>query len=129
MTTFRAYAGPFRNRSIYDPMANIYAAINYAMHTYGRTLMRGGMGMGSGHGYASGGLMLPGQSGVVGEAGREYVDALPGGGAVITPERGSAGSSGGGVTVYQQYYGTQYPTIEQRAVMKQELAMALVGAP
>ncbi len=34
--TFRAYAGPFRGRGIYDPLANIYAGINYATHRYGR---------------------------------------------------------------------------------------------
>jgi len=34
--TFNAYAGPFRGRGIYDPLANIYAGVNYAMHTYGR---------------------------------------------------------------------------------------------
>ena len=60
MSTFLAYAGPFRNRSIYNPLANIYAAINYAIHRYGRSLMRNGMGIGSGHGYDSGGWMMPG---------------------------------------------------------------------
>lgn len=33
--TFAAYAGPYRSRGILDPMANIYAGINYAMHRYG----------------------------------------------------------------------------------------------
>jgi SLT domain-containing protein len=32
--TFAAYAGPYRGRGIYDPLANIYAGANYAMHTY-----------------------------------------------------------------------------------------------
>ncbi|MEU1596211.1 phage tail tape measure protein [Streptomyces sp. NPDC005708] len=35
-STFRAYAGPFSGRGIYDPLANIYAGVNYAMHRYGR---------------------------------------------------------------------------------------------
>ncbi|MFD4343401.1 phage tail tape measure protein [Streptomyces coelicoflavus] len=34
-STFNAYAGPFRSRGITDPLANIYAGINYAMHRYG----------------------------------------------------------------------------------------------
>ncbi|MFB7736163.1 phage tail tape measure protein [Streptomyces sp. NPDC056112] len=35
-STFNAYAGPFKDRGIYDPLANIYAGINYAMHRYGK---------------------------------------------------------------------------------------------
>ncbi|MFJ8348994.1 phage tail tape measure protein [Streptomyces sp. NPDC094153] len=34
--TFAAYAGPFKGRGIYDPLANIYAGVNYAMHRYGK---------------------------------------------------------------------------------------------
>ncbi|MFE6362980.1 phage tail tape measure protein [Streptomyces sp. NPDC057806] len=34
-STFNAYSGPFRGRGIYDPLANIYAGINYAMNRYG----------------------------------------------------------------------------------------------
>ena len=71
MTTFLAYAGPFRNRSIYNPLANVYAAINYAIHTYGRSLMRNGMGLGSGHGYANGGPITEPIYGV-GASGRAY---------------------------------------------------------
>lgn len=49
--TFRAYAGPFRGRGIYDPLANIYAGINYATHRYGagwvhRMTMPGGYDQG-----------------------------------------------------------------------------------
>jgi SLT domain-containing protein len=33
--TFNAYAGPFRGRGIRDPLANIYAGLNYAIHRYG----------------------------------------------------------------------------------------------
>lgn len=32
--TFSAYAGPFRSRGIYDPLANIFAGVNYALHRY-----------------------------------------------------------------------------------------------
>lgn len=34
-STFNAYAGPFRSRGITDPLASIYAGVNYAMHRYG----------------------------------------------------------------------------------------------
>ncbi|MFJ4551099.1 phage tail tape measure protein [Streptomyces sp. NPDC088817] len=34
--TFNAYAGPFKGRGIYDPLANIYAGVSYAMHRYGK---------------------------------------------------------------------------------------------
>lgn len=62
MTTFEAYRSPSLPNNIYNPLANIYAAINYARHVYGPTLMRGGMGLGSGHGYDQGGWLMPGWS-------------------------------------------------------------------
>ena len=31
-STFAAYAGPYVSRGIYDPLANIYAGVNYALH-------------------------------------------------------------------------------------------------
>jgi hypothetical protein len=34
-STFAAYAGPYRSRGITNPLANIYAGVNYALHTYG----------------------------------------------------------------------------------------------
>ena len=76
-TTFAAYAGPFRGRSIYDPMANIYAALNYAMHRYGRSLMSGGMGIGSGHGYDTGGWLPPGVSVAVNRTGVRRARHVP----------------------------------------------------
>ena len=53
--TFSAFHVPGTSGNIYDPLANVAAAINYAMHRYGPTLLSGGMGMGSGHGYDNGG--------------------------------------------------------------------------
>lgn len=61
-STFAAYHVPGTSGNIYDPLANIAAALNYAMHVYGPTLMRGGMGIGSGHGYDTGGWLPPGTS-------------------------------------------------------------------
>lgn len=50
--TFAAYAGPFAGRPITDPLANIYAGLNYALHRYGSlsALDRPG-------GYAEGGIV------------------------------------------------------------------------
>lgn len=51
-STFAAYAGPFAGRPITDPLANIYAGLNYALHRYGSlsALNRAG-------GYAEGGIV------------------------------------------------------------------------
>jgi hypothetical protein len=59
MGTFRAYHWPGTSMNIYDPLANIAAALNYARHVYGPSLMSGGMGIGSGHGYAAGSWQVP----------------------------------------------------------------------
>jgi hypothetical protein len=61
-STFAAFHVPGTSGNIYDPLANIAAAINYAAHVYGPSLMRGGMGIGSGHGYDLGGYAPPGAS-------------------------------------------------------------------
>src|SRR5215472_2576944 len=58
MSTFRAYHQPGTSWNIYNPLANIAAAIAYARSRYGPMLMSGGMGMGSGHGYDLGGWLL-----------------------------------------------------------------------
>ena len=54
--------GPARHSTFYDPLANIAAALNYARHRYGPSLMSGGMGIGSGHGYDQGGYLPVGWS-------------------------------------------------------------------
>lgn len=94
MTTFEAYRSSSLPNDIYNPMANIYAAVNYAMHTYGPSLMSGGMGMGSGHGYSAGGATASGW-GIVGEQGRELMK-LPGG-ATVYPHGASQQMLGGGL--------------------------------
>jgi SLT domain-containing protein len=64
--TFGAYAGPYRNVGPFEygvsvnPMANIYAGINYAIHRYGNP---GWLSvLGHGHGYDQGGWLPPGFS-------------------------------------------------------------------
>jgi SLT domain-containing protein/phage-related protein len=134
MTTFRAYHWPGTSWDIYNPLANIAAAINYALHTYGPTLMRDGMGMGSGHGYALGGPITEpiwgvGKSGrhyTFGERGPEYV--TPGGppgdtsrveallAQIITEVRRNATATGAAVggalngATRRAFYNSQYQT-------------------
>jgi phage-related minor tail protein len=65
-STFNAYAGPLRSRGIYDPLANIYASMRYALATYGslpRAYDRAG-------GYDSGGWLQPGVTAAINETGR-----------------------------------------------------------
>jgi hypothetical protein len=53
--TFSRYHWPGTSNNIYDPLANIAAALNYARHVYGPNLANQYGGIGSGHGYALGG--------------------------------------------------------------------------
>lgn len=55
--TFNAYAGPFRARGITDPLANIYAGLNYAIHRYGNLRYA----MDKPGGYRRGGVLGPGE--------------------------------------------------------------------
>ncbi|MFJ3084362.1 transglycosylase SLT domain-containing protein [Streptomyces halstedii] len=49
--TFAAYAGPYKSRGITDPMASIYAGLNYAKHRYGSGWMKA---LSGNKGYATG---------------------------------------------------------------------------
>jgi len=84
MSTFQEWRSFALPDNIYNPMANIFAAVNYAMHTYGLSLMRGGMGMGSGHGYDQGGLLMPGMTLAYNGTGKPERVIPPGGAAGIT---------------------------------------------
>lgn len=71
MPTFQAYAGPFKNKHPYNPLANIYAGLNYARSRYGSIsavdpLRHSG-------GYANGGIVDKPTFGVMGEDGPEVV--------------------------------------------------------
>ncbi|XMN06955.1 transglycosylase SLT domain-containing protein [Streptomyces griseobrunneus] len=74
--TFNAYAGPFRKLGITNPLANIYAGINYAMHRYGVGWTRALSGT---MGYAKGTMSASPGLAVVGEQGRELIDFGGGG--------------------------------------------------
>jgi len=77
--TFAAYAGPFRGLGIWNPLANIYAGLNYALHRYGTLAALSQPG-----GYAEGGPITEPMIGIglrsrrpftFGEAGPEYVSS------------------------------------------------------
>ena len=90
--TFAAYHVPGTSSNIYDPLANIAAAINYARHTYGPSLGA----LGSGHGYAAGtGGAAPGWA-WVGEKGKELVYFS--GGETVIPNSGFPGYASGTVS-------------------------------
>lgn len=55
--TFNRWAGPFLDRGIRDPMANIYAGLNYAVHRYPSLQY----GMDKPGGYKNGGWLPPGK--------------------------------------------------------------------
>lgn len=76
--TFDAYAGSLRSRGIWDPLANIFAGLNYAIHRYGSlsALNRPG-------GYARGGMAPMGATAWVGEQGPELMQVTPGGTRVL----------------------------------------------
>lgn len=77
-STFARYHVAGTSWDIYDPLANIAAAINYAEHVYGPTLGA----LGSGHGYDQGGFLPPGLSLAYNGTGRpEAVGPAAAGGA------------------------------------------------
>jgi SLT domain-containing protein len=78
--TFAAYAGPYKSRGITDPMASIYAGLNYAVHRYGsgwRKALSGTKGYAKGTDGAARGWAW------VGEEGPELVN-FSGGETVLT---------------------------------------------
>ena len=91
-STFNRFAGPFRGRGIYDPLANIYASFAYALSTYGSlaaAFNRAG-------GYASGTKSARRGWAWVGERGRELMYFR--GGESVTPGS-QVGATGGGSTI------------------------------
>jgi SLT domain-containing protein len=114
-STFMAYAGPYASRGIDDPFANIYAGVNYALHTYGSAMLgAGGRHNAAGQyiGYDAGGTLPPGPSLVYNGTGQPEIVAPR-----QTFDQIMSGASGGAVppkmTVYAQF-GTE--TIEARTV-------------
>jgi Transglycosylase SLT domain len=119
-STFAMYAAP--SWSIWNPVQEGAAAIRYIMSRYGTPYAIPGLTSGTYVGYQYGGVIPPGTTGVVGEAGPEYARALPGGGTQVTPMGGHGKKQ---IIVNQNFYGTQYPTVQQQAQMRMELSTSL----
>ena len=88
MSTFLSYSGPFRGLGITNPLANVYAGLNYALHRYGSIgaidpLVRP-------YGYDRGGYLMPGLSLAYNGTGHPEPIVPPG-----------AGRVGGGAVVVQ----------------------------
>jgi hypothetical protein len=70
-STFAAYAGPYKKLGIYNPLASIYAGVNYATHRYGKNWTRALSGT---SGYWTGTLSASPGLALVGERGPELVN-------------------------------------------------------
>ncbi|WP_329214789.1 phage tail tape measure protein [Streptomyces sp. NBC_01485] len=97
--TFNAYAGPFKGRGITDPLANIYAGVNYAMHRYGAGWLSvmtrpGGYAQGT-----KGGLAPIGQTAWVGEKGAELMQVTPKGTRILSHKDSMAYAKTNGIKV------------------------------
>ncbi|WP_206308713.1 phage tail tape measure protein [Streptomyces sp. A1136] len=115
-STFNAYAGPLRSRGIYDPLANIYASMRYALDRYG-SIARAYNQPG---GYDSGGWLMPGVTPVVNGTGRPE--------AVLTGsqwEVARAALASGGAGDQRQYHitlqGSQMTSAEQAAELVRQM--------
>jgi len=80
--TFQAYAGPFAGTGPFmygvsvDPLANVFAGMNYATHAYGSIAAVDPLVRSSG--YDQGGMLLPGVTVAVNNTGKpEYVSKTP----------------------------------------------------
>ncbi|MEV7770589.1 hypothetical protein [Kitasatospora sp. NPDC086791] len=135
MSTFLSNHVAGTSTDIYDPVANVAAAIHYIVGRYGSIsrVQQANPNLPP-KGYDQGGWLMPGTMPVNGLARPE---------AVLTPEQSEAfvalarhlaaqgvggASFGRQVTVEQHYHGTQLPTIEQQADMQRRLALTLSGA-
>jgi len=90
--TFDAYAGPMKSRGPWDPMANLYAALNYALSRYGAARLMGGV-WGSASGYARGGVIREPVFGFGQRSGRPYTLAERGP-ELVSPLRRGRGRPG-----------------------------------
>jgi phage-related protein len=106
-STFAAYHVPGTSYNIYDPLANIAAAINYARHRYGPTLGA----LGSGHGYAGGGWVNEPVSGLGLYSGTPYTFAERGR-EFIVPEASMPVRGGDGSTYVAHFDGLTGEAIE-----------------
>jgi SLT domain-containing protein len=103
-TTFAAYHVAGTSENIFNPLANVAAAINYAKHEYGPTLMSDGMGLGSGHGYSAGGILPEKIIGLGMQSGSPYSF---GSGEWAGPASLAGQNTTSGMPLMNQYQGNQ----------------------
>jgi len=121
--TFRAYAGPFLSRGIWDPLANIYAAVSYAIARYGSRIAQV---LGHGHGYAGGGVVGEPVVGFGLRSGEAYRFAERGP-ELVSPLSGRAPAFGGGATVINVYPRESQSETAIAASVNSALAWAAAG--
>jgi hypothetical protein len=95
-STFNAYAGPYRSRGITDPLASIYAGLNYAVHRYGSGWRRALSGV---QGYWTGTLSASPGLALVGERGPELIDFRGGERVYSNPDTTSLMTGGRPISV------------------------------
>jgi SLT domain-containing protein len=121
--TFNAYAGPYRGRGIYDPFANIYAGLNYAVHRYGSI---GAVDPRVRHkGYDQGGWLKPGTTVVHNTSGHPEPVLNPLQWTAI--ERLAANSTAareGGVTFNGDVHTMSVDELVRKVEIKQQMARA-----
>jgi SLT domain-containing protein/uncharacterized coiled-coil DUF342 family protein len=100
--TFKAYAGPYLKRGITDPLASIYAGLNYAVHRYGSGWTKALSGI---KGYATGTQGAAKGWAWVGERGPELVNF--GGGETVLNHGDSMFASGTSLRGYASGTGTR----------------------
>jgi hypothetical protein len=92
-STFAEYHIAGTSENIFNPLANLAAAINYAKHVYGPSLMNQyGNGLGSGHGCSAGGVTPEGIIGVGMRSGSPYTIGT---GEYVGPLMGNSASAMG----------------------------------
>jgi phage-related protein len=124
--TFDAYAGALRGRGIFDPLANIFAAINYTLARYGDLGAWRRRGF---KGYETGGV-LPYTGLFYGHQGETVFrpDQMRVLGAAIATGTGLGGSAARAVTVEQHNYGiTDYRELARLSADEVAWTMRVVG--
>jgi SLT domain-containing protein len=121
--TFNAYAGPYRGRGIYDPFANIYAGLNYAVHRYGSI---GAIDPRVRHrGYDQGGWLKPGTTVVHNTSGRPEAVLNPSQWTAIERLANSAATrESGGVTFNGDVHTMSVDELVRKVETKQQMERA-----
>jgi hypothetical protein len=121
-STFAAYHVAGTSENIFNPLANVAAAINYAKHVYGPGLMNTYGGLGSGHGYSAGGITPEGIIGMGMTSGHPY---SIGSGEYVGPLMGNSASAMG----MSGNVGLLLPVLQKQNNILERIAQQNQGAP